>query len=646
MDDILVEGTDLADLEAKLRVVLQRCKQHGFVLSRKKFEVGREVDFAGFVISAKGVAPSPRRLEAIAKFPVPKDISGLRGFLGLCNQLSVFVPSIASLASGLRGLLKKDVQFLWLPEHTVAFERMKAALVKKMSIHHFDRKLSTKLITDASKLFGLGYVLIQTSDASSNTPVRVLQCGSRSLAPAERNYSVIELECLAIQWSLRKCDFYLRGLENFGVITDHRPLVGVFSKPLSAVENPRLVRILEKTAPYSFGVKWMAGKHNLVADALSRNPVSDPEDEKGIPARSCLIGGSALIAEIKCAAASCPVYTAIVRAFEAGQHPSILPSTHPARCLLGVWNQLSSVDGGLICVDSSRLFVPAAARKSVLRKLHEAHPGITRMYRTARDLYYWPGLKNDVASIVATCDACQTRLACLPVDNLVASKASAPMERVSTDLFHYGNCDYLLFVDRFSNFPLTAKLSSLSSKTIIDKLKSWFFLFGFPRAIRTDGGPQFRSEFRKFCSDFGIVHEASSPYNPRSNGSAEAGVKAVKAVMAKCKPCQWEESLSLMRNTCGTSGKSPASLFFGRNLVTSVPTITQPLKSMDTCPEIDKLRPLAVGARVRIQDRHTLLWSSIGDIISVNPLGRTYVVRLKDGSKTVRNRRFLRQFYG
>ena len=254
VDDLLVEGEDLPDLERKLRIVLQRCVDNGFTLSSKKFKIGNAVQFAGYIVSDKGISPSPKRLEAISAFPVPKDISALRSFLGLCNQLAMFIPNLASLSSGLRELLKKDVVFQWLPEHDKVFEDVKRALVRTLAIHHFDPKLHTKLVTDASKLNGVGFILVQTASVYSNIPVSVLQCGSRSLSDAERNYSTIELECLAIQWALTKCDFFLRGLEDFSVITDHRPLVGVFNKPLSAIENPRLVRIREKTSPYSFSV--------------------------------------------------------------------------------------------------------------------------------------------------------------------------------------------------------------------------------------------------------------------------------------------------------------------------------------------------------------------------------------------------------
>ena len=284
----------------------------------------------------------------------------------------------------------------------------------------------------------------------------------------------------------------------------------------------------------------------------------------------------------------------------------------------------------------------------ILDKLHEAHPGITRLYRTARVNYFWPGLKNDVANVVNSCEACQRHQASLAEDVHIKTIASAPMEQVSADLFQIGNSHFLLMVDRYSRFPFVTRLSSLNSKTIIERLKSWFLLFGFPRCIRTDGGPQFRSEFRDFCEKNSIIHQLSSPYHPASNGAAEIGVKAVKALMLKTTSSSFEEALSLSRNTCGADGKIPSSLFFNRTIRTALPVIesTQPLTESVAPPRnLDRHRSLAVGTRVRIQDPRTRLWNECGKIISTNPIGRSYTISFDSGAVAVRNRRFLRRSY-
>ena len=75
-------------------------------------------------------------------------------------------------------------------------------------------------------------------------------------------------------------DSYLRGLPSFEVLTDHRPLVGVFRKQLSLLENARLMRMREKIQEFTFEVKWVQGKMHYIADALSTSPVLAPEEEE------------------------------------------------------------------------------------------------------------------------------------------------------------------------------------------------------------------------------------------------------------------------------------------------------------------------------------------------------------------------------
>ena len=108
----------------------------------------------------------------------------------------------------------------------------------------------------------------------------MVQCGSCAVTPTQQRYATIELECLAIQWAIKKCDFYLRGLPNFVVHTDHRPLEGIFKKGISEMQNARLMRMREKLVEYNFKVHWVEGKNHKIADTLSRYPVFAPNEEE------------------------------------------------------------------------------------------------------------------------------------------------------------------------------------------------------------------------------------------------------------------------------------------------------------------------------------------------------------------------------
>ena len=201
---------------------------------------------------------NPEKVEAIKNFPTPTNVTEVRSFLGLANQLGSFVPDLAHMSTVIRGLLKKDVSFVWLQEHEEAFTKMREILCSKMVVKSFDPQMETYIMTDASRLYGMVYALIQKE--ASSEKLRLVQCGSRSLNETEKRYATIELECLAVQWAVKHCRYYLFGKENFIVVTDHRPLLGIFKKPLNEVPNERLRRLREKLSEYSFVIEWREGK--------------------------------------------------------------------------------------------------------------------------------------------------------------------------------------------------------------------------------------------------------------------------------------------------------------------------------------------------------------------------------------------------
>ena len=106
-----------------------------------------------------------------------------------------------------------------------------------------------------------------------------VQCGSTSLSRAQHNYSMAELELLVVQWALEKCSYYMRGAHGLRVFTDHAPLVGLERCDLCEINNPRVVRLLEKTRGFCFSLENVKGSINLFADALSRQHREESEVE-------------------------------------------------------------------------------------------------------------------------------------------------------------------------------------------------------------------------------------------------------------------------------------------------------------------------------------------------------------------------------
>ena len=160
--------------------------------------------------------------------------------------------------------------------HDTAFQNVKKALIAPPILAHFDITLPTMLQTDASRLHGLGFALLQRHGEDW----KLVQCGSRFLTDTETRYAVIEVEMAAVLWAIKKCSTYLTGLPNFELVIDHRPLVPILnSKGIGEIENPRLQRMKEKLSAYSFTARWQKGNLHSIPDALSRAPIQDPIEE-------------------------------------------------------------------------------------------------------------------------------------------------------------------------------------------------------------------------------------------------------------------------------------------------------------------------------------------------------------------------------
>ena len=265
VDDIFVWAESLPKLVDRVKVIAERCKGIKIVLSRKKFEIGNEIAFDGLLNSFRGIKPDPERIMALTKFPAPRDVSGVRSFLGLANQLSGFVPDFAHMTVKLRELTSKKNAFLWGEDHQKEFKQVKSLLTSDMVVTHFNPNLQVMVLTDASRLHGLGFAMGHYVDGR----FKLVTFGSKALTPTQQWYATIELECLAVHFA--KCSFYLKGLLHFTVATDHKPLEGVFKKDLFEVNNPRLQRILEKFLPYTFTLKWVAGKSRCIVPCSNQH---------------------------------------------------------------------------------------------------------------------------------------------------------------------------------------------------------------------------------------------------------------------------------------------------------------------------------------------------------------------------------------
>ena len=201
LDDVLIMGASRDDLLSKLDVVLTRFGEYGFKLRPEKCEFAMSsIKYLGFIIDCHGRRPDPSNVAAIKAMPPPTDLKTLRAFLGLVSYYTAFLPSLHRLRAPLNHLLTKDTIWKWSTECQQSFDRIKQLLTSDLLLTHFNPELPIIVAADASNS-GIGAVISHKFPDGSEKPIAHT---ARSLSVAERNYSQIEKEALALIFAVKK----------------------------------------------------------------------------------------------------------------------------------------------------------------------------------------------------------------------------------------------------------------------------------------------------------------------------------------------------------------------------------------------------------------------------------------------------------
>ena len=670
---------------------IHHCTRNGIIFNPKKFTFCKMViEFSGFLVTGNSIKPSPRIVDAILKFPTPKNLTGIRSWFGLVNQVS-YAFAQTELMSPFRELLKHNKKFYWDATLEKLFQETKTKIVEQIEhgIRTFDCKKASCLSTDWSKT-GIGFFLFQQS--CSCQPIEGPNCGgghwavvfagSRFTTDAESRYAPIEGEALAVVYSLESSKVFVIGCPNLIIAVDHKPLLKILSnqQPLDEIKNPRLQRFKERAMRYQFRIKHTPGNKNLCADAASRYPVKQPTEESEansveetttfeessicsalhhvtedapeeetdielsvIHETMSLFSDSVQLkavtwSRIKAAARQDKVCCDLVNIISSGfpHHKKELPEH--LRPFWAMRDTLYSVDG--VPINDKRILIPQQLRKEVLECLHSAHQGATGMREHAKHRLFWPGLDAALCLTRAQCSDCNSRAPAQSEEPLLICAAPEfPFQSTATDLFHCQGHKFLLYVDRFTAWLEIALTPKSDAANVINNLRRWFTTFGVPMELASDGGPPFDSiTYTTFLKNWGIVKRQSSAYFPRSNGRAELGVKSGKRLLmanldstGSLDRDAISRALLTYRNTpIQNCSVSPAELLYGRKLNDHLPL--PPFQQLEVLPkwkEIRQAREAMLSSR--IAERADKSWSSHNPL---KPLSPGQHVLIQDEGKT------------
>ena len=243
-------------------------------------------------------------------------------------------------------------------------------------------------------------------------------------------------------------------------------------------------------------------------------------------------------------------------------------------------DDLYSIDG--VVIYKKRTVIPKSLRKDILEVLHSGHQGVTSMMSRVEDSLFWPGITPAVTAMRTECYDCNRNAPSQPsAPPTPTIQPSYPFQCICSDYFKHEGKNYLIIVDRYSNWPIVEQAKD-RSKGLIEALRRTFATFGIPDELSSDGGPEYiADETKYFLTSWGVHHRKSSVAFPHSNCRAEVGVKTVKRmIMSNTKPGggldtnAFQRAILNYRNTPDPETKlSPAMCVFGRPIKDFIPII-------------------------------------------------------------------------
>jgi len=561
-DDIIVFSATKDQHVAQLDKVIDRLLSYNIKINiTKSVFCVNSLTYLGYKVSADGIKPDESKYKSITEAPIPSCHKELRTFLGCIQYYSRFISNFAKVAEPLYELLNLE-NFSWTNNHESARQSLLAAITSSPTLSSYRFDAPADIICDASQ-HAIGAVLEQ-----QGKPVMFI---SRRLNACEKGYSQTQKEALAVIWSVRRLHKYIFG-RRFNIVSDHEALKFIFHPTKSLHRNTAAMvqRWAIELSAYDYTFEFKPGTKIPQADFLSRFSSLQEEEntvhylqplpinrEQLIDCTHKELGG--LIYSLR-NGWSTNSKKKFNHYFRYRENLSVLPDNVIMHC--------------------DQVCIPSTLRSIILKHLHCMHTGRDRMLSTARQVYWWPNMNNDISNYVKDCLRCGVKPRTHP------TRSSWPLSYEPLQRLHLDYCGPILgkyyalvVIDTYSRYPeifFTTKADGQFTKEAIRKYMS---RFGIPQTIVTDNGRHFTAEVvQNYFKSLGIINLFSPPRHPQSNGIAENFIRTFKSTLQACTVsnyCELNDVTDnfLLQYRCTphtTTGMQPAELFLGRKPRTSL----------------------------------------------------------------------------
>jgi len=549
LDDILIFSKNPEEHQKHVLDVLERLKKHGLYVKPEKCEFSvKSTEFLGFIISPSGISMSQSKVDAILKWPAPKNVKQIQSFLGFANFYRRFIYNYSNIVIPLTRLTRKGIPWDWTNKVDSAFRALKTAFTEAPVLTHWSPDNPMLVETDASDYAIAGII----SSITSNGEIHPIAFHSHTLTDAKLNYDTHDKELLTIFKSFKTWRHYLEGSQFcIDVVTDHKNLK-YFST--TKMLSRRQARWSEFLSTFNFTIRFRPGKLGAKPDALTRRPDVYPKggekDYLSVNLQNYrpVFSEEQLTASLRTTGLH-PIVDQVLQTIDTDQlHTDIreaLITDKFAHDLLSKPfppnSPYSLSPSGLLLINH-RIYVPDSSpatgnlRTRVLQLKHDhptaGHPGQSRTLKLLRLDYVWPNVRTDVKDFVNSCISCKRNknprhkpfglIQQLPIP-------PRPWHSISFDFIEQlppskGHTTILNIVDHASkqliSIPTHDKVDTPEIARLF--LHHIFAKHGVPMHVTCDRGLEFTSQFfRSLGTLLNIKIHFTSGYNPQADGQSE-----------------------------------------------------------------------------------------------------------------------------